>query len=265
MKKRLLFLLLILYPLLSEAQSKISAPTAIWPELQLNYAVNDAGMLFFRNQYRINTDENFNDLKESGILSNFERIELTLGYEHTFTDHWRGGALLRYAAEDYPKTMFYTLFLRHNGQIKSLYFNKQLQFEYADQQDYDARGRFRLMAELGKQFAAGSKFLTPSVSYEAMVISKLGQKYEGQGEERTIDRTRLRVNLTYELSDKVRLTPYFMRQTDYYYVLIPPVYNDNNVLVEDGYTAKRNRVSPVFGLELKYTFNAAPQTASFTY
>src|SRR5690606_13555077 len=131
--------------------------------------------------------------------------------------------------------------------------NKQLQFEYVDQEDYDARGRVRLMAELGKRLTVGSKFLTPSVSYEAMVISKLGQKYEGLGEERTIDRTRLRLNLTYELSNKIRVTPYFMRQTDYYFVLIPPVYNDNNVLVEDGYTSKRNRISPVFGLELKYT------------
>ena len=115
MIKQILLLLLILSPLFSEAQNKISAPTAIWPELQLNYAVSEAGILFLRNQYRINTDGNFNDLNKSGILSSFERIEFTLGYEHTFTDHWRGGGLVRYAAEDYPKTMFYTLFLRHKG------------------------------------------------------------------------------------------------------------------------------------------------------
>lgn len=263
--RKLYFILLVLLPALVQAQSKVNAPTTIWPELQVSYGVGEEGLLFLRNGYRINTDSRFNDLRESGIGSNFERVELSLGYEQTLSDHWRGGAILRYAAEDYPKTLFYTLFLRHNGQVKGLYFNKQLLFEYVDQEDYDSFGRFRLSAELGKRLPLGSKFITPSINYEAMLRSNLGKTYEGRTEERTIDRTRLRLSLNYEVTEKLRVNPYFMRQTDYYYVLVPPVYNEQGQLQEDGYTTKRNRITPVVGLELKYMINRTPETASITY
>ncbi|WP_299755632.1 DUF2490 domain-containing protein [uncultured Pontibacter sp.] len=263
--KKLYFILLLLLPMLAQAQSKVIAPTTIWPELQVSYQVSDEGLLFLRNGYRINTDSDFNDLKDSGILSSFERVELSFGYEHTLSDHWRGGALLRYAAEDFPKTMFYTLFLRHSGQLKSLYFNKQLLFEYVEQEEQDAIGRFRLSAELGKRLPLGSKFITPSINYEAMIRSNLGKEKDGISEERTIDRTRLRLSLNYELTDKLRINPYFLRQTDYYYVLIPPIYDEQGQLQEDGYTTKRNRITPIVGLELKYTFNSTPNTASITY
>ncbi|WP_266204038.1 DUF2490 domain-containing protein [Pontibacter kalidii] len=263
--KKLYFLVLLLLPVLAQAQSKVTAPTSIWPELQVSYGLGEEGLLFLRNGYRINTDSDFNDLKDSGILSSFERVELSLGYEHTLSDHWRGGAMLRYAAEDFPKTMFYSLFLRHNGQVKGLYFNKQLLFEYVDQESQDASGRFRLSAELGKRLPLGSTFITPSIRYEAMLRSSLGKEKEGNIQQRTIDRTRLRLSLNYELTEKLRLNPYFMRQTDYYYVLIPPVYSELGQLQEEGYTTKRNRITPVVGLELKYTLSRTPDTASITY
>ncbi|MFD3000287.1 DUF2490 domain-containing protein [Pontibacter toksunensis] len=265
MKKLYPFLLLFLLPLFTHAQDRVTAPTAIWPELQLSYGVGEDGLLFFRNQYRINTDGRYNDLREAGPLSAFERVEVVLGYEHTLTDHWRGGVILRYAAEDYPQTMFGSLFLRHNGNIKGLYFNKQVMAEYVKQENLEGYGRFRLAAELGKRLPFRSKFITPSISYEAMLLSGLGKKEDVTTEERGIDRTRLLFNVTYEFSDKLRLTPYFMRQVNYYYALVSPVYDEEENLIEEGYTTKRNRISPVVGLELKYTINKATNTASITY
>jgi hypothetical protein len=265
MKKIYPTLLLTLLPLFTQAQSKVSAPMAIWPELQLNYGVGETGLLFFRNQYRINTDGRYNDLRESGMLSSFERVELALGYEHILSEHWRGGAMIRYAAEDYPTASFYSLFLRHNGNIRSLYFNKQAMAEYMNVEDQEALGRFRFTGELGKRLPFKGKFITPAISYEALLLSDFGKDENLTTEERIIDRTRLRVNLTYELTEKLRLTPYFMRQTDYYYVLVSPVYDENEQLVEEGYTTKRNRISPVVGLEIKYIFNKAANTASISY
>ena len=263
--KKLYFILLLALPFLAQGQSKISSPTAIWPELQASYGLGEDGLLFFRNQYRINTDGRYNDLKESGAFSGFERVELALGYEHALSEHWRGGAMFRYAAEDYPKTSFYSLFLRHNGNIRSLFFNKQLMAEYMNQQDQEALGRFRMQGEFGKRLPLRSRFMTPSLSFEALVLADFN-KAEGTGnEERYIDRTRLRLNLTYEMTEKLRITPYSMRQTDYYYVLVPPVYDAQEQLLEEGYTTTRNRISPVVGLEVKYTFNRAPDTASITY
>ncbi|MCC9165908.1 DUF2490 domain-containing protein [Pontibacter harenae] len=265
MRKFYLIFLLVVLPAFSQAQRKVTAPTAIWPELQLSYGVSEKSLFFFRNQYRINTDSRFNDLKNSGPLSNFERVELTLGYEFTSNEHWRGGALVRYAIENYPKITFYTFFLRHNGHIGSLYFNKQGAFDFANQEDQDLAGRVRLMVELGKRLPIGSKYITPSIRYEIMMLTELGETDRNNLEERSIDRTRLRLSLNYELTEKLRINPYFMRQTDYYYAMVPPKYDENDVLLEDGYTTKRNRVSPVFGLEIKYNFNIAPNTASISY
>ncbi|MHC2990868.1 hypothetical protein OB13_04445 [Pontibacter sp. HJ8] len=252
------------WPLFSQAQSKVTAPTAIWPELQVSYGLGESGVLFLQNQYRINTDGRYNDLRDSGLLSSFERVQLAVGYEHTFTEHWRAGGLLRYAFEDFPTTSFFSGFLRHTGSIRSLYFNKQVMLDYVRQEQRDAYGRFRLMAELGKRLPLGSRYVTPSVSYELFVNKQFGPE-ESDREERTIDRTRLRLLITYELTEKLRISPYFMRQTDYYYVEVAPKYDENDVLLEEGYTTKRNRISPVFGLELKYTLNTTPHVGSYTY
>jgi hypothetical protein len=264
MRKLYLLFLLAAWPLLSNAQSKVTAPTAIWPELQVSYGVGESGLFFLQNQYRINTDGRYNDLKESGLLSRFERVQLAVGYEHTFTEHWRAGGLFRYAVEDFPTTSFVSGFLRHTGSIRSLYFNKQVMLDYVRQERRDAYGRTRLMAELGKRLPLGSRYITPSVSYELFANKQFGTE-EADREERTIDRTRLRLHVTYELTEKLRISPYFMRQTDYYFVQVAPKYDENDVLLEDGYTTKRNRISPVFGLEIKYTINRDPSTGSYTY
>ncbi|PKV66697.1 DUF2490 domain-containing protein [Pontibacter ramchanderi] len=258
MKKFYFFLSLLVLPLLSTAQSKISAPTAIWPELQLSYGLGENGLLFLQNQYRINTDGRYNG------VGNFERIEFTLGYEHAFTDHWLAGAMFRYAKEDMPSSNFTSAFLRHAGNIKGLYFNKQLTLDYVNQERRDPFARFRLMVELGKRIPVGARFLTPSLSYEMLVVKDFGDE-TNELLVRTIDRTRLRVDATYEISDKLRVTPYFLRQTDYYFVEVGPKYDEDGMLVEQGYTTKRNRISPVFGLELKYAFNRATSTGSYTY
>ncbi|WP_187264188.1 porin family protein [Pontibacter beigongshangensis] len=264
MRKLLYALMLSMAPALVLAQSKVTGAAAIWPEWQVSYGVGEAGILFFQNQYRINTDSRFNDLAATGPLSSFERVQLALGYEHTFTDHWRGGAMFRYAIENFPKTKFYGAFLRHNGRIGSLYFNKQGLFEYVAQEQQDASGRYSFLAELGKRIPAGKKFLTPALSYELLLQTEFGKGATGT-EERTIDRTWLQLSLTYELTQNLRLRPYLMRQTDYYYVLVPPIYDENDQILENGYTTKRNRISPIFGLEVKYSFSSSANTASITY
>lgn len=258
MRKLYLVVLLVALPLLAQAQSKIKTPTAIWPELQLSYGLGENGLLFLQNQYRINTDERYNG------VGSFERVQFALGYEHAFTEHWLAGAIVRYAKEDMPSSRFASAYLRHAGQVKGLIFNKQLLLDYVNQDRRDAFGRFNLSAELGKRLPLGQRFITPMIAYELQVIKELEQEVN-QLQVRTIDRTRLRLEATYELSDKLRITPYFMRQTDYYFAEIGPKYDENDVLLEPGYTTKRNRISPVFGLELKYTLNRATSVSSYTY
>ncbi|MFD2246156.1 DUF2490 domain-containing protein [Pontibacter ruber] len=262
MRSRLLLLMFVaMLPLLAQAQSKVTASTSIWPELQFSYGVGESGILFLQSQYRINTDGRYNDLSESGLLSGLERIELVAGYEHTLTEHWRLGAMYRYAIEDYPKTSFIGAFLRHNGNIKSLYFNKQVQYDHVLQEDQDAKGNFRAMAELGKRLPLKDKYITPAISYELMLLSDYKKDENTSADERTVDRTRLRLGLTYELTEQLRITPYFMRQTDYYYVQAR--FDEDMQVIEEA--SKRNRIVPIIGLEIKYSLNTTPNTASYTY
>jgi hypothetical protein len=258
MRKLYLIIVLAALPLLSQAQSKIKAPTAIWPELQVSYGLGENGLLFLQNQYRINTDERYNG------VGSFERVQFALGYEHAFTEHWLAGAIVRYAKEDMPSSRFASAYLRHAGQVKGLIFNKQVLLDYVNQDRRGNFGRFNLSAELGKRLPLGQRFITPMLVYELQVIKELEQEVN-ELQVRTIDRTRLRLEATYELSEKLRITPYFIRQTDYYFVQMPPKYDENEELVAPGYTTKRNRISPVFGLEVKYTLNRATSTASYTY
>jgi hypothetical protein len=260
--KKLYFILLLMLPLTAQAQParKATMEATIWPELQLGYGIGEDGFLFFRNQYRINTDDRYNNLRENGLLSNFERIEFSLGYEHTLTDHWRGGAIVRYAAENFPKTTFYSLFMRHNGDISKLYFNKQLMYEYATQEKQDAYSRFKLTGELGWRLGIKDHFLTPSLSYEVLLRTEFGEGDDTQ-KQRTIDRTRLRLGLTYEATERFRITPYIVRQTDYFFV--EARYDEDNKEIDPA--GKYNRVQPIVGLEVKYSIKRPPSTASITY
>jgi len=230
----------------------------------VTFGAGEHGIFFFQNQYRINTDSRFNDFREKGLLSNFERIQVALGYEHAFSDHWRSGIVWRHAAEDFPSSNFYGLFLRHSGAIKSLYLNKQLLTEYVTREDQQPTVRTYLLAEVGKQFQIRSHRFTPSLSLDAGIFSRFA-KEETTAEERFIDRTRLRLNVTYEATPSFHITPYFMRQTDRYYVEVPPVYDENDVLVTNGYRTKRNRITPVIGIELKYQIKHTLTPASFAY
>jgi hypothetical protein len=247
-----------------QAQKKVTASLGIWPEIQISYKAGDNGLFFFRNQYRINTDPRFNDFRESGLLSNFEQIQINLGYEHTLTEHWRGGGIFRYAAENYPSTSFYNLFIRHTGAVKSLYFTKQFATEYVMREDQDPSARILFLSEVGKRLTIKQHTFTPAISYEAAVFSQLKKK-NTTAEERMIDRTRLRMNVTWEASSKLFISTYFMRQTEFYYVEIPPVYNEDDILVTNGYRTKRNRITPLVGFTVNYNINSQVQPASIAY
>jgi hypothetical protein len=263
--EKLCFLILLCLPLSLIAQVKANSSIAVWPEIQVGMGVGEAGILFLRNQYRINSDNRFNDLQSKGPLSGFERVEVSLGYEHEVTDHWRTGGILRYAAEDNVQMIFYSAFLRHNGLIKEFFFNKQIQLDYISQEKVNPSAQSGFKAELGRVYRLGGKNIVPAISYEAFLTSDLKKDKNNISENRFIDRTQLKLNITYEFSDKLRLSPYFNKQTKYYYVLVAPVYNNQGQLEQDGFTTKLNRVYPMLGLELKYTIKRTVSTASITY
>ena len=79
------------------------------------------------------------------------------------------------------------------------------------------------------------------------------EKVNAEALARKVDRTRLRLAASYQVSKFFWLTPFFIKQTEYYNVLTTYTgefdSNGNQIVKEEG--GKRNRIEPIFGLEFR--------------
>ena len=233
---RFLLLFLFFLPQLVVAQRKTHNDVELWPELQADYVLGEKGFIYFRNQYRITTNSD---------LETLYRKQFQLGYEHMFNENWSGGLSERAALETNRNKFFTELFFRHQGHIGSVRFIKRGAFEYIHISDMDAASRFRLRAELDREFKVKELGIRPRVSYEIFLLSSLtGENPENQ---RRIDRTRLRLDVTFEISDHFSVTPFFTKQTDYLETI--EQYDENgNIKIPGG---NLNEITPIFGLETR--------------
>lgn len=237
-------------PGLVSAQIKVRQPVEVWPELQANYELDNNNFFFFRNEYRHSTGPGLNTLGERSPWNQFSRIQAQLGYEHAFSQKWSGGTSGRYAFEGSHDILFTELFLRHTGSIlEQLRFMKRASFEHLLNVGQPNSGRFRLLGELDKVVElAGERVVRPRVSYEIFKNSSFGESLGQDG--RTINRTRLRFDLSFELNRYLFFSPYFTRQTDYY--VLEPQFDSAGMQTRPG--GKHNFITPILGLGIRYNF-----------
>jgi hypothetical protein len=241
----------------AHGQIKVRQPVEIWPELQLDYNLDNRSFFFFRNEYRHSTDPTLNTLRENSFFSYFNRVQVQVGYESAFTEMWSGGTSGRYVFERDHDFFITELFLRHTGRIGSLRFLKRGSFEHFLNVGQTNSGRFRLLAELERIFEiSAGKVIRPRVSYELFQNTAFAEGAGPAG--RNIDRTRLRFDLSFEVNRFVFLSPYFTRQTDYF-VLEPQFDGQGNVTRPGG---KHNFITPVVGLGMRYNFYQSPEAVS---
>lgn len=256
MNKKLLLLFCLLFSVitLSEAQvKKVHADALIWTDLQADLYLSNKGFFFFRNQWRHNTDADFNGLKDSGPLSKFYQMYVLAGYEQRFTDHWSGSVFARYTFDTFNDNTFFQAALRHNGKIGQTSLVKRLAYDYIRPEFGDSRGRIRPSIGLERNFKLGGNTLRPHISYELFFYQDFKDE-DPLIETRTVDRTRFRFAASYKVTPFLWLTPYFTKQTDYYYVLdtFTGETDDlgNPVIKEKG--GKRNRIDPIIGLDIRF-------------
>ncbi|HSI90446.1 MAG TPA: hypothetical protein VK927_04980 [Adhaeribacter sp.] len=251
---------------------KIHSDPLIWTDLQADYFLPDQSYFFFRNQWRHNTNNDFAGLKESGPLHQFYEMYALVGYDHRFTERWSARVFARYTFRPVNNNVFFQGALRHTGHIGSVDFIKQLAFDYIKPQLEDSRGRIRPFAALEKNFRFGNHTMRPQLSYELFFNNDFKDEQSG-GLTRTVDRTRLRVAASYKATPYLWITPYFMKQTDYFNVLStftelkdannnPVLDDDGNPVLVENKGGKRNRIDPVFGLDLRFIIHAGRQTDS---
>jgi hypothetical protein len=229
------------------AQRRVAREPALWPELQLDYVFKSTSFLYFRNHYRHVLDNDFNHLRESNGLQYLERIQLRLGYEHVFNPNWSAGLSESYAIERTRNILFNEVYARHTWAIGKFRLTERAIAEHIMRWPKNDNGRFRFRADLDHTFNVGNTTLRPRASYELFFY--IDYQPDPAAENRRVDRTRLRLDCQVILSDHVAITPYFIRQSDYF-IVEPAFDQDNNILRTGG---RQNHITPIWGLEARFS------------
>ena len=221
----------------------------LWPELQAELALpgNDYLLLAVRGQR--NTDNNgFND--PSRFLG-FDERRVTAGYEHFWNEHWSVGGTLAYISASKIYVLVPEVLLRHRSPVGPLTFGQRLSLERTFPSPTNARGQTnaRLRVDLEKLLPLGNLTLRPRLSYEASTHVRL-LRASTDSDERTIQFTSLRGEVGCRLSSSFDLTPWVAYQTGYSFGLAQTDAN-GNITIPAG---RANAVSPVLGLDLRFTF-----------
>ena len=253
MNSRFLFAVLFLLFLLGSsragvAQNKVYRSGASWPELQLEYVFKSTSYLYLRNQYRHNFDPDFNLLEEKGPLKVLERWQIRAGFEHMFSDSWSGGIAEAYAIERTRKILFNEVYLRHISSFGKLRFTQRASFEHIVQWGRPNYGRVRLRADIDHEFKVGGRNIRPRIAYEPFFNLDYLPDEELKDTQRWVDRTRLRFEVLFPLTDHFAITPFFTRQSDF--LIIEPSYDANNNIIRPG--GKQNYITPIYGIDLRY-------------
>ncbi|RYU84329.1 hypothetical protein [Hymenobacter persicinus] len=250
----LLALTSLVAPLAAAAQQRLANPlTVLVPQAQVEMALAGNDYLLAAYSPVVFTG--------AGYRTRLEQGQLSLGYEHFWSEHWSGGATLRYVPRTnrgngellgLPGSVVPGLLVRHRGALGPVSLGQRLGVEYVItrnqlvENDNRALARLRLDAE--RIFALGDQFtLRPRLAYEAVAYLRF-QRDENQLKERTLDFGSLRAEVGVRFSPRFDLTPWFAYQTIYRNSL--PFFNSAGEQVSGGRT---NFVTPVAGLDLRLT------------
>ncbi|UOQ98879.1 hypothetical protein MUN81_05165 [Hymenobacter sp. 5317J-9] len=222
----------------------------IWPEAQAEVALptgNDYFLVALRGQSL--TDNNgYND--PNRVLG-FDERRLTVGYEHFWNEHWSIGATAAYISAYNTYVLLPEVLLRHRSSVGPLTFGQRLSLERVipGANGATARTNARLRLDLEKIVPLGSLSIRPRLSYEAATHVRL-LRSNTDADERTIDFTSLRGEVGVRLSPLLDVTPWVAYQTQYSFGLAR--YDVNGSVIEPA--GRANAVSPVVGLEVRFTF-----------
>jgi hypothetical protein len=214
-------------------------------EVQGEYALQNGNYGFLSVRHRRTNILNYNQAKA--------------GYEHFWNDRWGIGGTARYdyyRVREYPSgervmqgEFVPEVFLRHSGKVGSFNLRQRLGVEYNfPETPNEGRALGRLRLDVDRLVPIGRVVLRPRLAYEGFAYLRL-QRDENEPKERVIDFTALRAEIGCRVSDHFDFTPWLAYQTAYTNVL-QQTDASGNVVIRGG---RRNFVTPVLGLDLRYT------------
>ena len=238
-------------PALAQTRREV-APYQLWLEPQAELALKNGDYLLL-SLHGENTPK-YNASPYNDRVLGFDTRGAALAYEHFWNDHWSGGGTLQYVSVSGATFVVPELLLRHRSPLGPLTFGQRLgAYRTIRTGDKNAtigqsQNWLTLRADLEKLLPVGRGVaLRPRLSYEAVRRVEF-QKNPNFGEERTINYTSLRAEVSCRLNDYVDVTPWFAYTTQYYFTIGQS--NSNGQPVGGG---RLNLVTPVLGLDARFT------------
>lgn len=227
----------------AQAQKHIRYELELWPEAQVEYALQsgDYGFVGLRGQRTTNAD--------IANPAGFYGKQLQVGYEHFWNSQWSLGGTARYQRVEDAGAFTPEIFLRHRGDLGGFTVGQRLSAEYRFVEPADqSRASTRLRLDVERAFQIGrSVRLRPRLSYEMTAYLRL-QRAEDEPKERFIDFGLVRGELGLRLTDWLDLTPWAGYATSYQLVLGQT--DEEGQPIPGG---PRNFRTPVLGLDLRLT------------
>ena len=257
MKKTLLgtwlLAVFLAYPAVAQTH-RVVQDHQLWAVLQTELALKNGDYLLL-----LVHGENvpaYNQFTNINRLSVFDSRGVAATYEHFWSDHWSGGALLGHTSYSGFKYVAPELLLRHRSPVGPLTFGQRLGLS----RTIGVGNLGRVVGREGSNFAAlrvdleklfpvgkGSVMLRPRLSYEAATHVRL-QKNKNDADERIIQHTNLRGEVGCRLGNFFDFTPWFAYATSYYFTI--PQYDSMGNPTGGG---RYNQVTPVIGLDVRFT------------
>ncbi|WP_400193515.1 hypothetical protein [Hymenobacter sp. B81] len=232
----------------ASAQRRLRSGLETLTDLQVDYALRSGDYVWgrFASQHAIG---------RSYGSSYFVYNQALVGYEHFWSDSWSGG--LNAAAFVYEEvfnnrlraTLAPEVLLRHRSQALGLTWGQRLGLSYSLLPEPQRNtGVASLRLDVERLLPVGPRLkLRPRLAFEAGTALRI-QPPDDAPDERTIDYTQLRAEVGIRLSDRLDLTPYFARQTQY--ILALEQFSPTGEPLPAGRT---NIVTPAVGLDLRLT------------
>lgn len=256
----LLLTALLAQPAAAQTRRTVSG-LELWPEVQAELALPDNDYLLLTVRGQQNTDNNNLRGADPRRVLGFDEQRLSLAYEHFLSEHWSlGGTLAYLSASTTNYLLIPEVLLRHRRALGPLTFGQRLGLERTLPSAVGAKGqtnaRLRLDLEKRLPIGSGGFALRPRLSYEAVTHVRL-LKSDTDPDERFIQLTSLRGEVGVRVADLFDFTPWLAYQTNYLITL--PQFNSMGVQTSGG---KLNAVTPVLGLDLRFTITQGQRAAS---
>ena len=265
----LLFFLSIPFSLKGQPQTIVDKlvreyrPNSYWLTLRYDQYFKSGSFFFIENNNRFQKDADY--LLNSFFLNSMHRTFLMAGYEYKAAEKWYVGISGKYildANRNQPNNRyFYTRAnISHRGNFLKMKFIKEIALEHnnkLNKPDNPAvfiqnEGRFSFAPALVKKINIVERPLFIILNYRAFIFFDFNNDGFSPYNKRKFDKTELRFELDYRISNKVLLSLFAIRDTDYSYRIAS--YDMNmNVIKEE---ARVNYVTPTFGLSINLTIDA---------